>query len=379
MAEHDDDQDRTEQPTEKKLREAREKGDVPRSRDLSGALVVLAGVIAVMDTAGSAMERVRKLFSLGLSYDHKALMNGDLPAHVFTQCFSEFFHILAPVALATILAAFAAPILIGGFNISGEALVPKFERLNPIEGFGRIFSMRGLVELAKSLVKILFIGGVLILVLRHWQGQLMVAGKGDGTAGMIGVMHMMAQSAVIFGGVLAFLGGLDALYQKFDHNKRLRMTRQEIKDEHKETDGDPHLKARIRQTQASMAKRRMMEKLPKADVVITNPEHFAVALQYQDGSDRAPVVVAKGLDELALQIRFVASGHKIPIVEAPPLARALYATTRLDREIPSQLYVAVAEILAYVYRLQQVAKTGEAKPKLPTPPVDPTLMGPYKL
>jgi flagellar biosynthetic protein FlhB len=268
--------------------------------------------------------------------------------------------------------------LIGGFNISAQALQPNFERLNPIEGLGRIFAMRGLIELGKSLLKIVLIGSVLVLVLRHSQPDLLLTGRGDGTRGMIVVISTLGHAALIFAAVLGVLGGVDAAYQKYDHNKKLRMTRQELKDESKETDGDPVMRGRIRQMQAQMSKRRMMEKLPTADVVVTNPEHFAVALKYAEGEHRAPVVIAKGLDEVAMQIRMVASAHKIPTVEAPPLARALYATTRLDKEIPSSLYVAVAEILAYVYRLKQLTWNADDKPKPPSPVVDPELLGPYQ-
>jgi flagellar biosynthetic protein FlhB len=286
--------------------------------------------------------------------------------------------LFAPVALATMLAALAAPLLLGGLNFSAEALEPKFERLDPIKGLGRIFAMRGLVELAKSLLKLLLIGGVLVMVLKNWQDDLMATGVGEVRAGTFKAMSLLGHGALLFGSILALIGGADALYQKFDHTKRLRMTRQELKDESKESDGNPELKGRIRQLQFQMARKRMMQELPKADVLITNPSHFAVALRYDEGRMGAPRVIAKGMDELALQIRLVASSHRIPTVEAPPLARALYATTQIDREIPSALYVAVAQVLAYVFQLKQAVSRGDAPPSAPQPDVDPDLMGPYK-
>lgn len=377
MAENDD-QERTEQPSEKRLRESREKGDVPRSRDLSGAIVVLAGVSALMNGGAAAMEHVRRIYGLGLTYDRAALFSEQLPGRVLSMAMHEAMSLFAPVALATMLAALAAPLLLGGLNFSAEALEPKFERLDPIKGLGRIFAMRGLVELAKSLLKLLLIGGILVMVLKNWQDDLMATGVGEVRAGTFKAMSLLGHGALLFGSILALIGGADALYQKFDHNKRLRMTRQELKDESKESDGNPELKGRIRQLQFQMARKRMMQELPKADVLITNPSHFAVALRYDEGRMGAPRVIAKGMDELALQIRMVASSHRIPTVEAPPLARALYATTQIDREIPSALYVAVAQVLAYVFQLKQAVSRGDAPPSAPQPDVDPDLMGPYK-
>ena len=377
MAENDD-QERTEQPSEKRLRESREKGDVPRSRDLSGAVVVLAGVSALMSGGQAAMVHVRHIYGFGLSYGRDALFSDQLPSRALSLAMHEAMSLFAPVALATMLAALAGPLLLGGLNFSAEALQPKFERLDPIAGLGRIFAMRGLVELGKSLLKLLLIGAVLVMVLKNWQDDLMATGHGEVGAGTFKAMSLLGHGALLFGSILALIGGADALYQKFDHTKRLRMTRQELKDESKESDGNPELKGRIRQLQFQMARKRMMQELPKADVLITNPSHFAVALRYDEGRMGAPRVIAKGMDELALQIRMVASSHRIPTVEAPPLARALYATTQIDREIPSALYVAVAQVLAYVFQLKQAVSRGDTPPKAPQPDVDPDLMGPYQ-
>jgi len=372
-------EDRTEQPSEKRLKEAREKGDVPRSRDLSGALVVLAGVAAMMATAPSAMAHARAIYGLGLSYSRDALFSGALPGRALHEALSEALAMFAPVAISTVLATLAGPILLGGLNFSAEALQPKFERMDPIAGLGRIFAMRGLVELGKALVKLTLIGFALVLLLRHWEGDLLTTGRGDVGFGIASAIGLLGRAALTFGVILGLIGGFDALYQRFDHNKRLRMTKQELKDEAKETEGNPELKGRIRQVQYQMAQRRMMQDLPTADVVVTNPTHFAVALKYDENRFGAPRVIAKGVDVMAQQIRSVASGHRIPLVEAPPLARALYATTELGREIPASLYVAVAQILAYVFQLKAATARGDAPPKPPQPDIDPDLMGPYKL
>ena len=378
MADESSDQEKTEQPTEKRLKESREKGDVPRSRDLSGAAVVMAGVAALMAGGEQAVEHVRRLFALGLGYSRAALFTDTLPQRMVGAALHEALALFAPVALATLAASLLAPILLGGLNFSAKALEPKFDRMNPIEGLGRIFAMRGLVELGKALLKVVFIGGVLAVLLRHWQGALQATGRGSVTAGIAQAMGLMGQSALWFGGILALLGGIDAAYQKYDYGKRLRMSRQEIKDEMKDSEGSPEIRGRVRQVQMAQARRRMMQALPKADVVVVNPTHFAVALRYDDGRMGAPRVIAKGVDVLAMQIRQVADSHHIPLVEAPPLARALYASTRLDQELPAALYVAVAQVLVYVYQLKQAAAQGEAPPAAPNPEVDPDLMGPYR-
>jgi flagellar biosynthetic protein FlhB len=374
----DSDQEKTEQPTEKKLRESREKGEVPRSRDLSGAIVVLAGVAALMNSGESAFLHARRIFSLGLGYSREALFSDALPGRTLHAALHEALNLFAPVAVATMLATLAAPLLLGGLNFSAQALQPKFERLDPIKGLGRIFAMRGLVELGKALLKLLFIGAVLALLLRHWQGELQATGRGPVMAGIAQSIGLLGRAALWFGSMLALIGGIDALYQKFDHAKNLRMTRQDIRDEMKDSEGNPEMKGRIRQVQQAQSRRRMMEELPKADVVVVNPTHFAVALRYDDGRMGAPRVIAKGVEVLAQQIRLVAGSHRIPLVEAPPLARALYATTELGREIPAALYVAVAQVLAYVYQLKQAAAQGETPPAAPSPEVDPDLMGPYR-
>lgn len=374
----DSDQEKNEQPTEKRLRESREKGEVPRSNDLSGAMVVLAGVTALMASAPSAMAHAKRIFDFGMSYQRDALFSDSLPGAALHAAVHEALGLFTPVAVATLLATLVAPILLGGLNFSGQALIPKFERLDPLKGLGRIFAIRGLVELGKALLKLLFIGLVLTLLLQHWQGRIQATGRGSVMAGIADCISLLGTAALWFGCVLALIGGIDAVYQKFDHGKRLRMSKQEVRDESKESDGNPELKSRIRQMQQQQSRRRMMEDLPKADVVVVNPSHFAVALRYDDGRMGAPRVIAKGADLLALQIRGVASSHRIPLVESPPLARALYATTELGHEIPAALYVAVAQVLAYVYQLKQATNSGDTPPVPPTPDVDPELMGPYR-
>jgi flagellar biosynthetic protein FlhB len=374
----DSDQEKTEEPTEKRLRESREKGEVPRSRDLSGAIVVLAGVAALMNSGESGLRHAKRIFELGLGYSRESLFSDALPGRSLHAAMHEALLLFAPVAIATMVGTLVAPLLLGGINFSAKALEPKFERLDPIKGLGKIFALRGLVELGKALLKLLFIGAALGLLLMHWQGALQATGRGSVTAGIAQSIGLLGQAALWFGSMLALIGAIDALYQKYDHAKNLRMTKQEIKDEMKESEGNPEMKGRIRQVQQAQSRQRMMEELPKADVVVVNPTHFAVALRYDDGRMGAPRVIAKGADVLAAQIRLVAGTHHIPLVEAPPLARALYATTEVGREIPASLFVAVAQVLAYVYQLKQATAQDESPPDAPNPEVDPDLMGPYR-
>ncbi len=378
MAEHDNDQERTEQATEKRLREAREKGDVPRSRDLSAALVVLAGTGTLLALRPWLGEHLRNLMRIGLDYGRDQAMGGASIGTAVSAAGSEALKLLAPVFGVAMLAALLSPALAGGFAFSTEALKPKPERLNPIEGMKKLVSLRGLVELGKSLLKVILIGGVLSMVLWDSRGKLLGSGRGDVQDGIGAALDVIGHAALLFAGALAVVGLADMLWQRFDYARRMRMTRQEQRDEHKETEGNPEIRSRVRGMQQQMAQRRMMQAVPKADVVVMNPSHFAVALRYDSDNMRAPRVVAKGLDLVAQRIRSIATQHEVPLVTAPPLARALYHTTRIGQEIPAALYAAVAQVLAYVYRVHEAAAQADDVPP-PNPQVDPQLLGPYQM
>ncbi|RDS81841.1 flagellar biosynthesis protein FlhB [Dyella psychrodurans] len=371
-------EDRTEQASEKRLQEAREKGEIPRSRDLSGAMVVLAGASVLMSGSATMYGHMRNIYAMGMNYSRDALFSDHLMTRVLSGVMREMLALLTPVFAATMVAAVGSSVLIGGLNFSTQSLVPNFGRLDPIAGFGRVFSLNGLIELAKSLLKVVFIGVALVLLLRHDESAVMTTGTGSVNSGIGEALSMIAHAALLFAVVLGVIGGIDAIWQRFDYGRRHRMSKQEVKDEHKDTEGNPQLKGRIRQMQHQLARRRMIQEVPKADVIVVNPTHFAVALRYDDARMRAPRVVAKGVDVLAQQIRLVAAAHNIPLVEAPPLARALYATTELGHEIPAALYVAVAQILAYVYQLKQAVERGGPAPTVPRPDVDPELQGRYR-
>lgn len=377
MAEHDD-QERTERASEKRLRDAREKGDVPRSRDLSAALIALAGVGTLLAMRPWLGEHLRNLMRIGLAYGREQAMGSAAMGTAATAAGVEALKLLAPLFAVAMLATLVSPALVGGFTFSTEALAPKPERLNPLEGLKKLVSLRGLVELGKSLLKVALIGMVLSMVLWHSRVELLDSGRGNVQDGIDTALDVIGRASLLFAGALAVVGFVDMLWQRFDYARRMRMTRQELRDEHKETEGSPETRSRVRSVQQAMAQRRMMEAVPKADLVVLNPTHFAVALKYDDNM-RAPRVVAKGLDIVAARIRGIAGQHDVPLVTSPALARALYHTTRIGQEIPAALYVAVAQVLAWVYRVRAAAAQSADAPPPPNPDIDPELLGPYRM
>lgn len=351
MAETERDE-RTEQPTQKRLDEARKKGQIPRSRELNGTAVLLAGAGSIYALGGWLSKQFSALVSSGLTVDRAHATDVNLLIPQLGAGLAQAGKILAPILLLTFVVALAAPALIGGFSFSTEALAPKFSKLNPIQGFGRIFSARGLVELLKTMAKFLFVGLIAAGMLWHLEPRLMALGNEslESALGDTGSMCIKAMLAMSSG--LVLIAAIDVPFQLWDHRRQLRMTKQEVKDEMRDTEGKPEVKGKIRSLQQEIASRRMMEEVPKADVIVTNPTHFAVALRYDEARMRAPRVVAKGADVIAARIREVAAEHKVPLVEAPPLARALYRNTDLGQEIPASLYRAVAQVLTYVYQLR---------------------------
>ena len=364
------DAERTERPTPKRLEEARKKGQVPRSPELNAAAVVLiagAGLYLVGGVLGSSLfEMMRTHLALpreqALDETRLIPMLGASAWHVLAGC--------APIFGLTLIAALLAPLSIGGWNLTFGVLAPDFTRLNPVSGFGRMFSTRGLVELAKAFAKFALLALVAALFLWSRSGELLGLGS-EPTAAAIGhAIRLSGQALLALAGALALIAAVDVPWQLFQHMKQLRMTREEIREELKESEGNPEIKGRIRQQQQAVAQRRMMQKVPQADVVVTNPTHFAVALKYDEKRMRAPIVVAKGADAVAARIREVATEHNVPIVEAPPLARALFRVD-LDAEVPATLYVAVAQVLTYVYQLRAARRDGTPPPVPPT--IDPSV------
>jgi flagellar biosynthetic protein FlhB len=373
MSEDQSAQERTEQASQKRLREARERGDVPRSRDFTAAAVSVAAIGVLLLTGPGMLTRFTALMRGGLHLDSALLLRGDAMQQQLQALLQMGFAAVLPVFAAALLASLLAPMAIGGFAFSGEALGFKFERLDPIAGIGRIFSLRGTVELLKALLKFLLLGGLTALLLWQAVPLLLLSARMPLQQGIHLALGSIGHALLVLSAGLLLLGAIDVPWQLFDYAKRMRMTREELKDEFKETEGRPEVKQRIRQIQQQMARKRMMQEVPRADVVVTNPTHYAVALRYDDARMRAPRVVAKGADHMAIAIRTLAATHKVPLVEAPPLARALYAHVPLETEIPAALYVAVAELLTYIYQLRRAAANGEPAPDAPRPEVDPEL------
>lgn len=355
--------EKTEQATPKRRREAREQGRVPRSRELSTAVVVGAGAVLLLSTGGRLAAGAVELMRAGLSFDAATLTDPAALPQRLAASFVQALWLVAPVLGATLLAALLAPMLIGGWNFSPKAIRPDFSRLNPVSGVQRLISGNSLVELAKSIAKFGIVGAVAGIGIWGARGELVGLGMEPAGQAVGHGVSLVVHLFVWMAAALAAIAAIDVPWQLWSYAKSLKMSRQEIREEYKQSEGRPEVKGRIRRMQQQLSQRRMMEKVPAADVIVTNPTHYAVALQYSAGSMRAPKVVAKGADQIAFAIRELAAKHRVPVVEAPPLARALYRGCELEQEIPAPLYQAVAQVLSYVYQLK--AYIGGKPPEKP--------------
>jgi flagellar biosynthetic protein FlhB len=369
MAEQDS--ERTERPTQKRLDEARKNGQVPRSPELTTAAVVLIAGGALHFLGRGLGAGLFDIMRSGLSLSRDQVLDDSSAISQFSASAAHALLACAPVLGLTLVAALLAPLAIGGWNLSFGVLAPDFSRLSPAAGFGRIFALRGLVELAKAFAKFALVALVAVAFLWLKTNELLGLGSEPTGAAIGHAISLSGQALLALAGALALIAAVDVPWQLFNHMKSLRMTRQEIRDELKESEGNPEIKGRIRQMQQTVARRRMMQEVPKADVVVTNPTHYCVALRYDEKRMRAPIVVAKGADAIAAKIREVATEHRVPIFEAPPLARALFRSVDLNGEVPARLYVAVAQVLTYVYQLRTAKRAG-AEPPVP-PTIDPSV------
>ncbi|MCM3717143.1 flagellar biosynthesis protein FlhB [Fictibacillus phosphorivorans] len=346
-------QEKTEKATPKKRQESRKKGQVAKSADINAAFVLFVSVMFLSFMGGWMGERLKHLFTHSLEkkllYD---VTETSIPK-LFWELSIEVAIILAPVMIAAMAAGVIGNYLQVGFLFSTEAIQMKLERINPLSGFKRIYSVRALVELSKSLLKILLIGGVTFFVLwmeRDVYLRMSLVSIESSLPVFGGLAIKMGFAASL---VLLFLAFLDYMYQKYDFEKNIRMSKQDIKDEYKKSEGDPKIKGKIKEKQRQMAMRRMMQEVPKADVIITNPTHYAICLKYDDSGMDAPVVIAKGVDLIAQRIKEIGKEHNVVAVENKPLARTLYARVEIGQVIPEDLFKAVAEILAFVYRIKK--------------------------
>lgn len=343
-----DNDEKTEQPTGKKLSDARNKGQVPRSKEAATFVVLLAGVLSLWAFAGMLGKSIRQIMNNSFNLTRDQIFYEDEIRRLFVANITE---IALPILCISVILFFCGiwgNIFVGGFNFSHEAYQPKFDKLNPINGIGRIFSLNSVVELLKGILKVAFIGSFCYFALSGRISEVLTLSYLDPIGAIRRAMILLLQFMIIVVCAMLPIVLIDVPYQKWHYLKQLRMTKQEVKDEYKNTEGNPQIKGKIKQLQFQMAARRMMAKVPAADVVVTNPNHYAVALSYDPNGTLAPVVVAKGVDEIAEKIKEIARETNVPVIPIPPLARSLYYTTELDTEIPRGLFKAVAQVLAWV-------------------------------
>jgi flagellar biosynthetic protein FlhB len=367
MAEQNEGQEKNEQPTPKRLDDARKKGQIARSRELSTTLILIGGALALAMSGAQLMHGLGGIMRANFNIRHADIFRDGLVVERFIEHVLLGLSALGPVLAMAVVIAIAAPLALGGWNMSVSALAPKFERIDPIKGLKCVFGPKGLVELLKALAKCFLVLGFSIVALHMQRETIFGLARGDIASGLSETAGVLLFTFIVASSATIVVTLIDVPFQLWQHDKQLRMSRQEVKDEMKETDGSPETKSRVRGMQQELARRCIMEEVPKADVVIVNPEHFAVALKFDPESMRAPIVVAKGVEETAANIRAVADSHGVMIMSAPPLARAIYHTTKLNREIPAGLYVAVARVLAYVFQLRDGARNPVEPEDLPIP------------
>lgn len=356
--------EKTEEPTAKKKSQARQKGQIARSRELSTALVLIASAVSFLlmgeQIAVSVFDVMQRSFTLSRDEAFDFI-------HMFQAWGYAFETISMPVLFYLIIATIAGvygSIALGGYNFTMKSASPKFNKLNPINGFKRMFGINGLVELLKAIAKFVVVLSTAYLAFNLFRDEALHLDMELYPLNIFHALEMIAWSFLMMCCALIPIAAIDVPYQSYKHNKEMKMTKQEVKDERKNAEGNPEVKSRIRRLQYQAAAKRMMQEVPKADVVVTNPTHYSVALKYDEDGERAPVLVAKGVDELAMHIRKIAGAHGVPIVASPMLARSIYYTTEAEHEIPEKLFMAVAQVLAYVYQLKAF-KGGKGKRPVP--------------
>lgn len=353
MAENENGQDKTEDPTDKRVRDSREKGETARSKELNTLVVTMAGAGGLLIFGGQLAQMMLDLMRVNFTLPREVIMDDHYMGLYFLNAGKAALIAIQPMLITMVLAAVIGPISLGGWIFSASSMAPKFSRMNPTGGLKRMFSTHALVELLKALAKFFIILMVALVVLSKDKGALVAIAHEPLELAILHSVQVVGWSAWWMACGLIIIAAVDVPFQLWEAHKKLLMTKQEVRDEHKDNDGRPEVKQRIRQLQREMSQRRMLSSIPKADVIITNPTHFAVALKYDPEQGGAPMLVAKGTDFLALKIREIAAEHKILLLESPALARSIYYSTELDQEIPAGLYLAVAQVLAYVYQIRQ--------------------------
>ena len=370
MAEEDDNsQEKTEEATPRRLEKAKEEGQTARSKELATMAVLLAGAGGMLMFGASLGASLEAIMRDSFVIERSAIFDMRHMSVQLIESSKEAAWALSPILVLLLIAAIFGSIGIGGLLISGKAVAPKLNRMDPIKGLGRMFSMRSLIELVKAIAKVGLVMALAILILDLRTEDLLAIAEEPVVPAMEHVLWTIAWSFFLLSCATIIIAAIDVPFQIYDHQKKLRMTKQEVKDEYKDSEGKPEVKGKIRQLQREMAQRRMMQDVPGADVVITNPTHYAVALKYDQKKMAAPIVVAKGSDETAFKIMEIARENKVEILRTPPLARAVYHNTDIGGEIPDGLYMAIAQVLAYVFQLRQFRKGRGEKPQMPKFPI----------
>jgi flagellar biosynthetic protein FlhB len=372
MAESESGADKSEEPTEKRRRESREKGQIARSKELNTFAIMLAGTGGLLATGGSIGNAMLEIMRGNFSLSREILMDERNMALWLAASGKLALDALLPLLVVLLVMSIVGPIALGGWLFSAKAMAPKFSRMNPLAGLKRMFSMKALIELLKALAKFIVILMVALVVLSMDRDDLLAIANEPIESAIMHSAQVVGWSALWMSFGLILIAAVDVPFQLWDNKQKLMMTKQEVKDEYKDSEGKPEVKQRIRQLQHQMTQQRMMQAVPQADVVITNPTHFAVALKYDPQTGQAPMLLAKGGDFVALKIREIATEHSVLVLESPALARSIYHTTELDQEIPAGLYLAVAQVLAYVYQIRQFQAGKGKRPAplkdLPIPP-----------
>lgn len=361
MAE-DSGQERTEEPTDKKIRESRKKGQVARSKELGTAFVLIFSAIALLLYGPAIAKGLFNIMGRGLTLNRNETYDTTKMFSVWEEMFSELFFPLAMFVFIISIAGIVGNTLLGGFNFSWQAAAPKASKMSPMKGIKRMLGPQAAIELVKSILKFVLVAGFAILLIQIFFYEILHLSIEQIPSSIIHALEILAWMFLALCCTMIIISAIDAPYQSYNHHKQLKMTLQEVKDEYKNSEGDPQIKARIRRTQREMSQRRMMQDVPDADVVVTNPTHYSVALKYDTEKAGAPIVLAKGVDELAMQIRKIAKGNEVPILESPILTRSLYHTTEVGEQIPDKLFTAVAQVLAYVFQLKRFQKGRGRRP-----------------
>ncbi|AVX88270.1 MULTISPECIES: flagellar biosynthesis protein FlhB [Pseudomonas fluorescens group] len=373
MAESESGQDKTEDPTEKRKKDSREKGEIARSKELNTLAVMLAGAGGLLIFGGMLAQELMDLMRLNFNLSREVIMDEKSMGTFLLVSGKIALLAIQPVMITLLLAALIGPISLGGWLFAAGSMAPKFSRMNPGAGLKRMFSMKAVIELVKALAKFIITLFVALMVLSADIDDFLRIAHEPLEQAIIHSVTLVGWSSLWLACGLIIIAAVDVPVQLWESHKKLLMTKQEVRDEHKDQEGRPEVKQRIRQTQREMSQRRMMAAIPDADVVITNPTHYAVALKYDSEKGGAPVLLAKGSDFLALKIREIAVANNVMLLESPGLARSIYYSTELEQEIPGGLYLAVAQVLAYVYQIRQYRagkgkRPDPLKDDLPIPP-----------